>query len=121
MRMEKKMSEAPMIDENLAHLRAHRNNIHRYRRLLGTQLTELERHYIERRLSGEMEAAKRLSTETSPLALRLPAQRCAEDDPLSPKVWGEHRAPSLPIVPKPLREDLARVFMAQVFVPASNV
>jgi|SRR5258705_1423541 hypothetical protein len=99
MRMEKKMSEAPMIDENLARLRAHRNNIHRYRRLLGTQLTELERHYIERRLSEEMEAAKRLSNETFPLALRLPAQRCAEDDPLrSPKVWieGEHRAPSLP-------------------------
>ena len=25
-----------MIDENLARLRAHRNNIHRYRRLLAT-------------------------------------------------------------------------------------
>jgi hypothetical protein len=101
MRMEKRMSEALIIDENLARLRAHRNNIQRYRRLLGTQLTELERHYIERRLSEEMEAAKRLSNETFPLALRLPPQRCAEDDPLrSPKVWnwieGEHRAPSLP-------------------------
>jgi hypothetical protein len=100
MRMEKRMSEAPMIDENLARLRAHRNYIHRYRRLLGTQLTELERHYVERRLSEEMEAAKRLSNETFPLGLRLPAQRCAEDDPLrSPRVWnrieGEHRAPSL--------------------------
>jgi hypothetical protein len=93
MRMENRMSEATMINENLARLRAHRNNIHRYRRLLGTQLTELERHYIESRVSEEMEAAKYLSNESFPLALRLPAQRCAE-------VWSwiedELRAPSLP-------------------------
>jgi hypothetical protein len=81
-----------MIDENLARLRAHRNNIHRYRRLLGTQLTELERHYIESRLSEEMEAAKHLSNEPFPLALRLPAQRCAENNPLE----NELRVPSLP-------------------------
>jgi hypothetical protein len=37
-----------MIDENFARLRAHRNNIYRYRRLLGTQLTDLERDYIKR-------------------------------------------------------------------------
>ena len=42
-----------MIDENLARLRAHRNNIGRYRRLLKTNLTELERDFIERRLSEE--------------------------------------------------------------------
>jgi hypothetical protein len=40
-----------MIDENLARLRARRNNVHRYRRLLATQLTGLERAYIERRLA----------------------------------------------------------------------
>jgi hypothetical protein len=66
-----------MTEENLARLRNHRNNIHRYRRLLRTQLTELERQYIESRVSEEMEAAKRLSNETFPLALRLPAQRPA--------------------------------------------
>jgi hypothetical protein len=32
-----------MIDENWAYLRARRNNIRRYRRLLQTELTELER------------------------------------------------------------------------------
>jgi hypothetical protein len=37
-----------MIEESLARLRAHRNNIHRYRRLLTTQLSELERAYLER-------------------------------------------------------------------------
>ena len=42
-----------MIDENLARLRAHRNNIGRYRRLLQTNLTVLERDFIERRLAEE--------------------------------------------------------------------
>ena len=58
-----------MIDENLARLRAHRNNVHRYRRLLATQLTDLERTYIERRLSEEQAAMAALSEETFPLAL----------------------------------------------------
>jgi len=58
-----------MITENLARLRAHRNNIHRYRRLLGTQLTELERRFIEGRLAEETEAFKRLSDETFPVSL----------------------------------------------------
>jgi hypothetical protein len=42
-----------MVDEKAVRLCAHRNNIHRYRRLLRTQLTELERHYLERRMSEE--------------------------------------------------------------------
>jgi hypothetical protein len=58
-----------MIDENLARLRAHRNNIHRYRRLLATKLTELERAYIERRLKEEHAAMAALSEETFPFAL----------------------------------------------------
>jgi hypothetical protein len=37
------------IDEKLALLRAHRNNIHRYRRLLSTPLTELEREFLSKR------------------------------------------------------------------------
>jgi hypothetical protein len=104
--MEMRMSGATMMtDENLVRLRAHRNNIHRYRRLLGTQLTDLERHYIESRILEEMEAVKRLSNETFPLALRLSAQRYAEDDPLrSPEAWswieGELRTPSLPDRPQ---------------------
>lgn len=62
-----------MIDENLARLRAHRNNIYRYRRLLTTKLTELERSYIERRLQEEQSAMESLSTETFPFP--LPAAR----------------------------------------------
>jgi hypothetical protein len=61
--------EMMMIDENLARLRAHRNNIHRYRRLLATKLTELERAYIERRLKEEHAAMAALSEETFPFAL----------------------------------------------------
>jgi hypothetical protein len=42
-----------MLDIASARLRTHRNNIARYRRLLETKLTELERDYIQRRLSEE--------------------------------------------------------------------
>jgi hypothetical protein len=62
-----------MIDENLARLRAHRNNVHRYRRLLATRLTDLERSYIERRLAEEQSAMDALSAETFPFT--LPAAR----------------------------------------------
>jgi len=58
-----------MTDEKLARLRTHRNNIHRYRRLLRTQLSELERQYLERRLSEEQIAVERLSTTIFPLTL----------------------------------------------------
>ena len=68
-----------MIDENLARLRAHRNNIHRYRRLLATQLTDLERDYIERRLNEEQTAMVALSSETFPFA--LPTTRHAAAGP----------------------------------------
>jgi hypothetical protein len=64
-----------MIDENLARLRAHRNNIHRYRRLLATHLSDLERAYVERRLSEELASINALSQETFPFA--LPAARCS--------------------------------------------
>jgi len=61
-----------MIDENLVRLRVHRNNIHRYRRLLATRLTELERNYVERRLQEEQSAMDALSAETFPFALPAP-------------------------------------------------
>jgi hypothetical protein len=58
-----------MIDENLARLRTHRNNIHRYRRLLATELTELERAYIIRRLEEEQSCMDALSAATFPATL----------------------------------------------------
>jgi hypothetical protein len=50
-----------MIDESFARLRAHRNNIQRYRRLLHTHLTQLERDFVERRLAEECAALESLS------------------------------------------------------------
>jgi hypothetical protein len=41
-----------MIDQQLARLRTHRN-IQRYRNLLQTNLTELERQFVEKRLIEE--------------------------------------------------------------------
>jgi hypothetical protein len=58
-----------MIDEKLARLRTHRDNIHRYRRLLKTRLTDLEREYLERRLSEEQSTMEMLSASTFPLRL----------------------------------------------------
>jgi hypothetical protein len=53
-----------MIRQNLERLRAHRNNVDRYRRLLATRLTDLERAYIERRLSDEQAAVEALLRQT---------------------------------------------------------
>jgi hypothetical protein len=49
-----------MIDDDL--VRAHRNNIQRYRLLLQTTLTEFERQYVERRLSEEQWKLDKLTT-----------------------------------------------------------
>ena len=61
-----------MIDEHLARLRTHRNNISRYRRLLKTTLTELEREFIERRLQEEQSALRGLASGIFPLTLPRP-------------------------------------------------
>jgi hypothetical protein len=45
-----------MLDEDLARIRAHRNNLYRYRRLLETRLSDIERQFIERRLAEEQAA-----------------------------------------------------------------
>ena len=42
-----------IVDQQLARLRAHRSNIERYRSLLKTSLTELERQFVEKRLTEE--------------------------------------------------------------------
>jgi hypothetical protein len=63
-----------MLEENLARLRAHRNNMQRYRRLLATQLSELERTYIARRLEEEQAACETLLQTTFPIALPMAGQ-----------------------------------------------
>jgi hypothetical protein len=46
-----------------ASIRARRNNISRYYRLLETELTALERNFIHRRIAEEKDALRRLRTE----------------------------------------------------------
>jgi hypothetical protein len=62
-----------MTSHNVERLRAHQNNIRRYRRLLATQLTDLERAYIERRLNEEQTSVETLLREEFPdrLSARL--------------------------------------------------
>jgi hypothetical protein len=45
-----------------ARIRAHHSNIDRYRMLLATNLSDLERQFIERRLVEEQQAAEELAT-----------------------------------------------------------
>jgi len=51
-----------MIDENGDHLRARRNNVRRYWRLLQTELTDLERRFVERRPNEENSAMESLTS-----------------------------------------------------------
>jgi hypothetical protein len=53
-----------MIDETVARLRAHNGNIIRYRRLLETELSDLERGFIEMRLNEERSAVKSLANQS---------------------------------------------------------
>ena len=55
-----------MIEESFARLRTHRSNIQRYRQLLETRLTDLERQFIEKRLSEEQSALETLAASTFP-------------------------------------------------------
>ncbi|WGR73315.1 MULTISPECIES: hypothetical protein [unclassified Bradyrhizobium] len=66
-----------MLDEDLARIRAHRNNIHRYRRLLRTRLSELERQFIERRLAEEQSKLVALAATTFPVAFPIPKNQVA--------------------------------------------
>lgn len=58
-----------MVDDKLSRIRSRTSNIRRYRRLLNTDLTELERGYILRRLSEEERALTELMGETFPLCV----------------------------------------------------
>jgi hypothetical protein len=50
-----------MIGEAFARLRTHRSNIERYRQLLETSLTDLEREFIAKRLAEEQSVIETLS------------------------------------------------------------
>jgi hypothetical protein len=50
-----------MIEQQFARLRTHRRNIQRYRNLLQTSLTDLERQFVQRRLTEEQSNLERLA------------------------------------------------------------
>ena len=62
-----------MVDENFARLRTHRSNIQRYRQLLETSLTDLEREFIAKRLAEEQSAIETLAATMLPVMLNDPA------------------------------------------------
>jgi hypothetical protein len=49
-----------MIDFHTTQARGHRQNIERYCRLLATELTELERQYLHKRIAEEYAQLERL-------------------------------------------------------------
>jgi len=49
-----------MIDFNTTQVRVHRRNIQRYCRLLATELTDLERQYLHKRIAEEHAQLERL-------------------------------------------------------------
>jgi hypothetical protein len=66
-----------IIDENLVVLRTHRQNIDRYLRLLQTNLTALERDFIERRIVEEQTALDCPASDTVPIVTAVPASKAA--------------------------------------------
>lgn len=66
-----------MLDADLARIRAHRNNIHRYRRLLCTKLSELERQFIEKRLAEEQSSLDALAADTFPIVAHSQGRQAA--------------------------------------------
>ena len=61
-----------MLDQDIARIRAHRNNLSRYRRLLKTRLSDIERRFIERRLAEEQTALEALAADVFPAAFTVP-------------------------------------------------
>ena len=61
-----------IIEEKFARLRTYRNNINRYHWLLKTELSALERQFIERRLNEEKSAMESLATSGIPIAFEIP-------------------------------------------------
>lgn len=73
-----------MTGHHLERLRAHRNNIRRYRRLLETSLTDLERSYIEERLLDERASVEALLREAYPDRLSLRTTKPGADQRTTP-------------------------------------
>jgi hypothetical protein len=55
-----------MMDDRTNRIRNHRRNIQRYGRLLATQLTDLERQYLHKRIAEEQAELERLALQEGP-------------------------------------------------------
>ena len=55
-----------MTDAELARINAHRANLMRYRSLLATELTDVERAFINRRIAEERHSLDALMARTGP-------------------------------------------------------
>jgi hypothetical protein len=73
-----------MFEENLARIRTHRNNIHRYRRLLRTELSDLERDFIDRRMAEEQAAFDALVAKTFPVTFPLARDSSSASSSMEP-------------------------------------
>ena len=60
-----------MFDEDLARIRVHHTSMLRYQRLLKPRLSDLERQFVERRLSGLQAALEALVSEAFPVWFTL--------------------------------------------------
>ena len=78
---EARQRSSELFDHRLEQLRSHRNNIHRYRRLLQTQLSDLERAFIERRMCEEVAAMEGVAADIPPLPSSLDRAACEEIKP----------------------------------------
>jgi len=72
-------------DEATIRILVHRQNIHRYRFLLQTQLTEVERAFITRRVAEEEAEVRRLSAGRRELAAAPPRVRAPMAEPTKPE------------------------------------
>jgi hypothetical protein len=65
------------IDVNKARLAAHRNNLMRYRRILATRLTDIERAYVRRRIDEERALLEQLEQQHRSVAASASSSRRA--------------------------------------------
>ena len=72
-----------MIDEKIARLRTYRSNINRYHRLLKTELSELERQFIERRLNEEKSAMDGLANNSDQSCWKIASRALTVKDELA--------------------------------------
>jgi hypothetical protein len=70
----KRASKGNNDGREICRLRTYRNNVDRYRRLLKTELSEIERQFIERRLNEEKSAMESLAISAHTQVEKTPSE-----------------------------------------------